>query len=114
MISDISVDFKGKKVVANFTTIRSVQDIRREFDRILRRLWELDVTQVREGHENSDAVKYELILQKPDFSQFKKEGARLTGALEELEGQADEKHLRLRQFTNAEQMVSHLEMREAA
>lgn len=113
-ISDIKVDFSGKRVVANFTAIRPVANVRGEFDRLFKRLWELDVTQVRSGHQDSDAVNYELIIQKPDLSIFAKDGDKINRALEELGNQADDKNLILRQFSNAKDMVKHLEKREAA
>lgn len=113
-MSDIKVDFRGQKVVANFTAIRPVVDIRREFDRVFKRLWELDVTQARSGHQESDAVKYELLIQKPNIKLLEKEGNKINKALEELASQADDKNLMLRQFSNAKDMVQHLEAREAA
>lgn len=114
-LANVALDFEGQRVVANFSTIRpSASNVRAEFDRMLRRLWELDVTQVRAGHRESDAVLYELIIQQPKLHEFSGKPDRIKNALEDLKGQADEKNLVLRQFEGAEQIVDHLERREAA
>ncbi len=113
-LTNVSVDYHGKRVVANFSTLRPTSNLRSEFDRILRRLWALDLNQTRAGHSDSDAVQYELILQRPKLSDFSGEGERISRALDELAGQADEKKLGFRQFSNVVEMVDHLEKREAA
>ena len=114
-LSKVDLDYQGQRVIANFSTIRSyVTDVRGEFNRMTRRLWELDVSQVRAGHHDSDAVLYELIIQKPILEEFHGQADRIANALEDLKGQADEKNLILRQFDNAEQIVEHLERKEAA
>jgi hypothetical protein len=114
-LSKVDLDYQGKRVIANFSTIRPyVTDVRGEFNRMTRRLWELDVSQVRAGHYDSDAVLYELIIQKPILEDFHGQADRIVNALEDLKGQADEKNLILRQFDNAEQIVEHLERKEAA
>ncbi|SEI74962.1 hypothetical protein SAMN05421762_2791 [Pseudooceanicola nitratireducens] len=114
-LSRVDLDYQGKRVIANFSTIRSyVADVRGEFNRMTRRLWELDVSQVRAGHYDSDAVIYELIIQKPVLEDFQNRADRISNALEDLKGQADEKNLVLRQFDNAGQIVEHLERKETA
>ena len=114
-LSKVDLDFKGKRIVANFSTIRPhVKNLRGEFDRMLRRLWELDVTQVRAGHTENDAVVYELIIQAPNTDDYVGKPDRVKYALEDLKEQADEKSLVLRQFAGAAEIVAHLERREAA
>ena len=114
-LSKVELDYQGRRVIANFSTIRPyVTDVRGEFNRMTRRLWELDVSQVRAGHYDSDAVLYELIIQKPILEDFHGKADRISNALEDLKGQADEKNLILRQFDNAQQIVEHLESKEAA
>lgn len=114
-LSKVDLDYQGQRVIANFSTIRPyITDVRGEFNRMTRRLWELDVSQVRAGHYDSDAVLYELIIQKPILEDFHGQADRIANALEDLKGQADEKNLILRQFDNAQQIVEHLESKEAA
>ena len=69
---------------------------------------------MRAGHYDSDAVIYELIIQKPVLEDFQNRADRISNALEDLKGQADEKNLVLRQFDNAGQIVEHLERKETA
>lgn len=114
-LANVALDFEGQRVVANFSTIRpTASNVRAEFDRMLRRLWELDVTQGRAEHRENDAVLYELIIQQPNLQEFSGKPDRIKNALEDLKGQADEKKLVLRQFEGAEQIVNHLERKEAA
>lgn len=114
-LSKVDLDYQGQRVVANFSSIRPrISDVRGEFNRLTRRLWELDVSQVRAGHCDSDAVLYELIIQKPVMADFSTKADRIANALEDLKGQADEKKLVLRQFDNTAEIVKHLEQKEAA
>jgi len=112
-LTNVDLDYKGRRVIANFSTIRPyVSDVRGEFNRMTRRLWELDVSQVRAGRRDSDAILYELIIQRPALEEFTGKTDRIANALEDLKEQADEKNLVLRQFDGAEQIVEHLERKE--
>jgi hypothetical protein len=114
-LTNVDLDYQGQRVIANFSTIRPhISDVRGEFNRMTRRLWELDVSQVRAGHRDSDALIYELIIQRPVLEEFNGKPDRISNALEDLKGQADEKNLSLRQFNDAEQIIEHLERKEAA
>lgn len=113
-LANVSLDYQGKRVVANFSKLRPMANMRAEFDRIRGRLWSLDVNQVRAGHFDSDAVEYELILERPELSDFSDGGKKVASALDELANQADEKHLGFRQFANVTDILNHLEKREAA
>jgi hypothetical protein len=111
-LSSATLDFKGNRIVANFAYVRPVDNLRGEFDAISSRLWALDVNQVRAKHKETDAVKYELILKKPDLNLFPKHATQLEAALNELEEQADDKNLILRQIDSEASILKHLEVAE--
>ncbi|MCX7302159.1 MAG: hypothetical protein NTX73_17605 [Rhodobacterales bacterium] len=113
-LSRIALDFDGRRVKANFSSIRPGRDVRGEFDRVYRRLWALDVSQVRAGFVEDDSVRYELILQVP-FSELQKaQEDKVSSALDALTKEADEKRLILRPFSKVDEIVSHLSVKEAA
>lgn len=109
------IDFSGSRLVANFGTLKA-SSLPRSFELVKLRLWDLNTVQVRD-HNSMAARNYEMILQRPakdDPQVSDKQYNRLEEALKELEAQADENKLRLRQLETYQQIGDHVLKTEAA
>lgn len=98
---EVSIDFTGSKLVANFGTLQ-VGQISRSVDLIKRRLWDLKV----ERDSETAAVfrrSHEMLIQMPapnDPQVSEKQYENLDIAKKALEEQADQEELRLEAFTS--------------
>lgn len=98
---EVSIDFTGSKLVANFGTLQ-VGQITRSVDLIKRRLWDLKV----ERDSETDTVfkrDHEMLIQMPapsDPQVTERQYENLKEAREALEEQADQEQLRLEAFTS--------------
>ncbi|MEP4195948.1 MAG: hypothetical protein ABJL99_09970 [Aliishimia sp.] len=107
--------FSGSRLVANFGTLKA-SSLPRSFELVKLRLWDLGTVQVRD-HNSMASRNYEMILQRPaedDPQVSDKQQNRLEEALKELEGQADEKQLRLRPLDTYQKIGDHVLKAEAA
>lgn len=98
---EVSIDFTGSKLVANFGTLQ-VGQITRSVDLIKRRLWDL---KVERDSEASTAFhrEHEMLIQMPapnDPQVSEKQFENLEVARQALEEQADQEDLRLEAFTS--------------
>lgn len=96
---EVSIDFNGSKLVANFGTLQAGQ-ITRSVDLIKRRLWDLKVGR---DSETNDAFRrrHEMLVQMPadgDPQVSEKQFENLSVARKALEEQADQEQLRLEAF----------------
>ena len=98
---EVSIDFTGSKLVANFGTLQ-VGQITRSVDLIKRRLWDLKV----ERDSQASAVfprEHEMLIQIPaqnDPQVSERQFENLEVARQALEAQADQEELRLEAFTS--------------
>jgi hypothetical protein len=109
------IDFSGSRLVANFGTLKA-SSLSRSFELVRLGLWDLDTVQVRDQGTMAPR-NYEMILQRPakdDPQVSDKQQNKLEEALKELEGQADEKQLRLRPLDTYQQIGDHVLKAEAA
>jgi hypothetical protein len=98
---EVSIDFTGSKLVANFGTLQ-VGQISRSVDLIKRRLWDL---KVERDSETTEVFRrnHEMIIQMPalnDPQVSEKQYENLDIAKKALEEQADQEELRLEAFTS--------------
>ncbi len=98
---EVSIDFTGSRLVANFGTLQARQ-ISRSIDLIKRRLWDLKVAR---DAETTDVFHrdHEMLIQMPardDPQVSEKQFENLEVAREALEEQADQEQLRLEAFTS--------------
>jgi len=100
---EVSIDFSGSKLVANFGTLK-VGQLGKSVDLIKRRLWDLKVDRDTE----TSAVfhrDHEMLIQMPargDPQVSDKQFENLEVARQALEQQADQEELRLEAFTSVE------------
>lgn len=100
---EISIDFSGSRLVANFGTLR-VGQLGKSVDLIKRRLWDLKVDR---DSEPSVVFRrdHEMLIQMPalgDPQVSEKQYENLETARLALEKQADQEELRLQAFTDVE------------
>lgn len=98
---EVSIDFTGSKLVANFGTLQ-VGQISRSVDLIKRRLWDL---KVERDSETTEVFRrsHEMLIQMPalnDPQVSEKQYENLDVAKSALEEQADQEELRLEAFTS--------------
>lgn len=102
---EVSIDFTGSKLVANFGTLQ-VGQITRSVDLIKRRLWDLKV----ERDSETAAVfqrNHEMLIQMPaenDPQVSERQYENLETARQALEEQADQEELRLEAFTSVSEI----------
>lgn len=97
---EISIDFTGSKLVANFGTLQ-VGQITRSVDLIKRRLWDLKVD--RDSETGAFRREHEMLVQVPaenDPQVSERQLENLKIAKQALEKQADQEELRLEAFTS--------------
>jgi len=112
----ISIDFAGKKLVANFGTLNA-GDYAHSVGRIKHRMWDLKVDRDKDGHYMFHHRSHEMIVHypPPDDPQItEKQSSRIADALNDLEQQADQEELRFRPLTSVAQIASHLVQLETA
>lgn len=98
---EVSIDFTGSKLVANFGTLQ-VGQISRSVDLIKRRLWDL---KVERDSETAEVFRrsHEMLIQMPapnDPQVSERQYENLDVAKKALEEQADQEELRLEAFTS--------------
>lgn len=111
---EISIDFAGSKLVANFGTLRA-GNIVGSINRIKRRLWDLKVDRDKET-DTAFRRSHELIVQRPpanDPQITERQHKDLTEALTGLESQADQEELRLLPMSSVKEIGDHLIKMEA-
>jgi len=111
---EVEIDYKGRKLVANFATLTAGR-LAPAVGNIKQRLWDLKID--RERDEAHDGRLHELMIQvpRPDDPQVsEKQYANLETEYAGLEQQADELKLILRQFNTPEQIGLHIVQKEAA
>ncbi|MGB3846248.1 MAG: hypothetical protein WA940_10300 [Sphingopyxis sp.] len=97
---EVSIDFSGSQLVANFGTL-SVGQISRSVDLIKRRLWDLKVDRDSET-TNAFSRQHEMLIQMPspnDPQVSERQFEHLEVARKALETQADQEELRLEAYT---------------
>lgn len=97
---EVSIDFSGSKLVANFGTL-GVGQISRSVDLIKRRLWDLKVDRDSETVDTFSR-QHEMLIQMPasdDPQVSEKQFENLEVARKALEAQADQEELRLEAYT---------------
>lgn len=112
---EVEIDYKGRRLVANFATLTAGR-LAPSVGNIKQRLWDLKIDRERDivataGHS------HELMIQvpRPDDPQVtEKQYANLETEYKGLMDQADELKLVLRQFNTAEQIGQHIMEKEAA
>lgn len=110
---EVTIDFSGTRLTANFGTLRASQ-IGTSVGQIKRRLWDLKVDRDR---ASSPGRSHEMILQVPrlDDPQFTgRQHDQIGSALQGLETQADQEELRLRPLRSVDEIGAFLLEREAA
>ena len=112
---EVSIDFTGSKLVANFGTLQ-VGQITRSVDLIKRRLWDL---KVERDSENMSAFSrsHEMLIQMPEWNDpqvSEKQFENLEIARQALEQQADQEELRLEAFTSVAQIGTRILLLEAS
>lgn len=100
---EISIDFTGSRLVANFGTLQ-IGHVSRSVGLIKRRLWDLKVDR---DSETSEVFRrnHEMLIQMPaidDPQVSERQLANLQLAREALETQADQEELRMEAFTSVE------------
>jgi hypothetical protein len=111
---EVSIDFAGSKLVANFGTLRA-GGIVGSVNRIKRRLWDLKVDRDKEVN-SAFHRSHELIVQRPpanDPQITERQHKDLTEALKGLESQADQEELRLLPMSSVKEIGEHLIKMEA-
>lgn len=111
---EVEIDYKGRRLVANFATLKAGR-LAPAVGNIKQRLWDLKID--RERDEAHDGISHELMIQvpRPDDPQIsEKQYANLETEYAGLEQQADELKLILRQFNTPEQIGQHIVLKEAA
>lgn len=111
---EVEIDYKGRRLVANFATLNAGR-LAPAVGNIKQRLWDLKID--RERDEAHDGRAHELMIQvpRPDDPQVsEKQYANLETEYAGLEQQADELKLILRQFNTPEQIGQHIVQKEAA
>jgi hypothetical protein len=98
---EVSIDFTGSKLVANFGTLQATR-LTQSVDLIKRRLWDLKVDR---DSETSDVFRrnHEMLIQVPadgDPQVSERQFEKLTVARKALEEQADQEELRLEAFNS--------------
>lgn len=112
---ELDIDYKGKRLVANFATLNANR-IPRAVGNIKQRLWDLKIER-EEGFENGKIRDHELIIQvpRPDDPQItRNQVLRLESEYNGLLEQADKLKLVLREFNTASQIGNHIIKKEAA
>lgn len=113
------IDFSGRKLVANFSTLKP-QGFSSSIDRIKRRMWDLKIDKDGEGQcliGRNTARLHEMFIQHPpenDPQLTQSQVDKIFTSLTELERQADQEEIRLRPMTTVEQIGNHLLLSEAA
>lgn len=98
---EVSIDFSGSRLVANFGTLQSGQ-IARSVGLIKRRLWDLKVQRDSEK-DQPFSRSHEMLIQMPsenDPQITERQFENIHTALVSLEQQADQEELRLEAFTS--------------
>ncbi len=111
---EVDIDYRGRRLVANFATLKA-GSLAPAVGNIKQRLYDLKVD--RERDPAHDGRIHELIVQMPsqdDPQVSNKQYERLQTAYNGLMEQADDLELRLRPFTTAEEIGNHIVEKEAA
>ncbi|WP_235756523.1 hypothetical protein [Paracoccus salsus] len=111
---EVTIDFSGKKLVANFATL-GAGGVSASAGNIKERLWDLKVD--RERDKSKKVRAHELIIKLPDDDHPEltdRKRQNFSAVLSSLEAQADEAEMRLRSFTSVRSISEHIEKREAA
>lgn len=111
---EVDIDYRGRRLVANFATLKA-GNLALAVGNIKQRLYDLKVD--RERDPAHDGRIHELILQMPNKDEqqvSEMQFERLQTAYNVLVDQADDLELRLRPFTTAEEIGKHIVEKEAA
>ena len=106
---EVSIDFAGSKLVANFGTLRAGRIVG-SVNIIKRRLWDLKVDRDKET-DTAFHRSHELIVQRPpanDPQITERQHKDLTEALKGLESQANQEELLLRPMSSVKEIGDHL------
>lgn len=115
--------FVGKFIVANFATLesKSSSQVSARVDRAKARLWDLhqlDGGVLADSLElHAPSMSYELLVHRPNTFETQVDGplkAAVKAAEEELEAEADKRHIRFRPMRSVDQIADYLIDREAA
>jgi hypothetical protein len=111
----VEIDFKGRRLVANFASLKTVR-ISNAVSHIKERLWDLKFDR-EQDIEKGFYREHELIVQVPKLGapEFtKNQYRRLQSEYEGLMNQADKLELVLREFNTLDQISDHIASKEAA
>lgn len=109
------IDFSGKKIVANFSTLNASK-IASSIDMIKLRLWDLKAARGSEEILFQNTHQHEILIHLPqenDPSISKSSYSRIRDAVSALEEQADTEELRLETFTSVKGIGQRIVSKEA-
>lgn len=113
--ADIKIDYSGRRIVANFGTLFA-HSVTNSANKIKTRLWELKVNRDKEW-EGASSRMHEMLIQIPstDDPQFsERQISNVERARRNLEEQADQEDLRLRQMYSVDEIGNYMLRQEAA
>lgn len=111
---EVSIDFMGSKLVANFGTLQ-IGQITRSVDLIKRRLWDLKVERDSEA-ATAFRRNHEMLVQMPAYNDPQvsdRQYENLEIARSALEAQADQEELRLEAFSSVAEIGQRVLLAEA-
>ncbi len=111
---EVEIDYKGRRLVANFATLTAGR-LAPAVGNIKQRLWDLKIDRERDAAQAGRSHELMIQVPRPDDPQVTdKQYENLETEYKGLLQQADELKLILRQFNTAEQIGHHIVQKEAA